>query len=53
MARKFTNKLYDYIDNGLIDKDTVITACLKYMSEDEVKDMIEHNDLFETDEEEE
>ena len=40
------------IDNGLIDKDLVITACLKYMSEDDVKDMMEHNEFIDSEEEE-
>lgn len=51
MNREFTNKLWDMIDNGLLDKDTVITACLKYMSEDEVKDMMEMNEFIEEEEE--
>lgn len=34
------------IDNGLISQDTVITACLKYMSEDDVKDMMECNEFI-------
>lgn len=51
MSRKFTNKLYDMIDNGLIDKDLVIMACLKYMSEDDVKDMMEHNEFIDSEEE--
>ena len=34
------------IDNGLIDSEIVITACLKYMSEDDVKDMMEHNEMI-------
>lgn len=53
MARQFTNKLYDMIENGLLDKDTVITACLKYMSEDDVKDMMECNEFIEENEDEE
>lgn len=52
MSRQFTNKLYDMVDNGLLDKDTVITACLKYMSEDDVKDMMEMNSFIDSDEEE-
>lgn len=52
MSRKFTNKLYEMIDDGLLDKDTVITACLKYMSEDEVKDMMEVNEFIEDEDEE-
>ena len=53
MSRKFTNKLWDMIDNGLINKDTVITACLKYMSEDDVKDMMEHNEFIDSEDEDE
>lgn len=52
MSRKFTNKLYEMIDDGLLDKDTVIMACLKYMSEDEVKDMMEANEFIEDEDEE-
>ena len=46
MSRKFTNKLYDMVDEGILSKDTVIVACLKYMSEDDVKDMMEHNEFI-------
>jgi hypothetical protein len=35
------------IDDGLLDRDTVITACLKYMSEDDVQDMMEANEFIE------
>ena len=45
MVRQYTNKLLEYIEEGAIDKDFVITACLKYMSEDDVKDMLRINDL--------
>ena len=53
MPRQYTNKLYDMLDEGLIDKDLVITACLKYMSEDEVKDMMEANEFIQEEDEEE
>jgi len=43
MARRFTNKLIEMLQDGMIEKDTVIMACLKYMSEAEVQDMMEHN----------
>lgn len=46
MAREFTNKLYDMIDEGLISADYVVTCCLKYMSEDDVKDMMQYNELI-------
>ena len=51
MTRKYTNKLLEAIEDGLIDRDTVIMACLKYMSEDEVKDMCEMNMFFEDEDE--
>jgi hypothetical protein len=35
------------IDDGLLDRDTVITACLKYMSEADVQDMMEANEFIE------
>lgn len=54
MTRQYTNKLLEMIEEGLLDKDTVIMACVKYMSEDDVKDMMECNEfLSEEDEQEE
>ncbi len=47
MSRKYTNQLLEMIEDGLIDRDLVITACLKYMSEDEVQDMMEANEFIE------
>ena len=46
MSRKYTNKLLEMIDDGLIDPEIVMTACLKYMSEDDVKDMMECNEFI-------
>ena len=45
-SRKYTNTLLDMVDEGLLDKDTVLLACVKYMSEDEVKDMMECNEFI-------
>ena len=54
MTREYTNKLLEMIEDGLLDKDLVIIAFCKYMSEDEVKDLMECNDfLFEDEESEE
>jgi hypothetical protein len=39
--------LYEMIEDGLIDRDLVITACLKYMSEDDVQNMMEANEFIE------
>jgi hypothetical protein len=50
MSRYYTNMLLEMIENGLLDKDNVIMACVKYMSEDDVKDMMEHNEFIEEEE---
>lgn len=47
MTREFTIKLLDMVDDGLLDKDTVIMACVKYMSEDDVREMMFANDFVE------
>jgi hypothetical protein len=41
------------IENGLLDKDTVINACVSYMSESDVQDMMECNGFIDEEEEEE
>ena len=46
MPRRYTNHLLDLLDEGYLDKGTVILACIKYMSEAEVKDMMYINDLI-------
>lgn len=53
MSRYYTNKLLEMIEDGLLDKDTVIMACVKYMSESDVQDMMESNEFIEEEEEEE
>lgn len=53
MSRTYTKKLLEMTEEGLVDKDYVITACVNYMSEDDVKDMMQCNDLLEEEEEEE
>jgi hypothetical protein len=50
-GRKNTNKLLDMVEEGLIDKYTVILMCVKWMSEDDVTEMMRANELFEEDEE--
>jgi hypothetical protein len=47
MSREFTNRLLEMVEDGLLDRDTVIMACVKYMSEDEVRDMMFANDFVE------
>jgi hypothetical protein len=53
MARKYSNLLLEMIEEGLLDRDTVITACVMYMSEDDVKDMMHANEMLLPEEEEE
>lgn len=47
MTREYTNKLLEGIAEGIYDKDNVINAFCKYMSEDDVKDMMEANEMLE------
>ena len=49
-VRRYTNLLLEMVDEGLLDKDNVIMACVKYMSEDDVQDMMEHNEFIRPDE---
>jgi hypothetical protein len=52
MTREYTNLLLDMIEDGLLDRDTVVMACIKYMSEDEVRDMMYANEFVEDTEDE-
>ena len=45
-TRLYTNVLLEMVQDGILDKDWVILACLKYMSDDEVRDMAEANGFF-------
>ena len=47
--RKYTAKLLEMVDEGLLDKDTVIGAFCCYLSEDDVQDMMESNEFIEPD----
>lgn len=53
MSRKYTNKILEMVEEGMLDKDTVIMACVKYMSEDDVRDMMEANEFLIEDEDDE
>jgi hypothetical protein len=50
--REYTIKLLEAIQEGLIDRDTVITAALQHMSEAEVRDMCESEGWFDAEEDE-
>jgi len=51
MSREYTSRLLELIEDGMLDRDTVIMACVKYMSEDDVKDMMEHNEFIDEEDE--
>jgi hypothetical protein len=44
--RKATNKLLELVDDGMISAKDVVTMCLKWMSEDDVEEMCEANEIF-------
>ena len=50
--RQYTEQLLEMIENGILDRDAVIMAAVKYMSEDEVRDMMEVNEFIYEEEEE-
>ena len=50
-VRQNTDRLLEMVENGEVDKYTVILMCVKYMSEDDVTDMMRINELLEEDEE--
>ena len=52
MTRQSTNKLLEMIEEGILDRDLVIMACVKYMSEDDVADMCHANEFFADDDDE-
>lgn len=51
-AREATCKLLEMIEEGLLSQDAVINACLCYMSEADVKDMMVTNEFVLEEEEE-
>ena len=52
-VRQATDKILEMVEEGILDRDTVIMSCLKYMSEDDVADMAHSNEFFMTTNEEE
>ena len=52
-TREYTNKVLEAVAEGLLDRDTVILACLNWMSESSVEQMCDANLLFEHEDEEE
>lgn len=52
-ARETTTRLINAIDEGLVDKDYVLNACLGALSEAEVHQMCLANDILFLDEDDE
>ena len=52
-VRQATDKILEMVEEGVLDRDTVIMSCLKYMSEDDVADMAHANEFFINEEEDE
>lgn len=53
MSRKATTQLLEMVDEGLIDKDSLIADLLGWMSEDEVAEFARRNDYIQDTEEDE
>jgi hypothetical protein len=49
--RKYTTKLLEMMDEGMISAEAVAEMCLAYMSEDDVKDMCRANDILDEEDE--
>ena len=52
-SRRYTAELLDMVDQGLIDKDSLIQDLLGWMSEEEVKQFARSNDYIPNDPEDE
>lgn len=52
IAREYTNRILDAIDNGYLNPKDVVDMCLQWMSEAEVKQMCQSNDICCSEEEE-
>jgi hypothetical protein len=50
--RQYTNRLIELVEEGILDAEDVMKACLSYMSESEVQDLCESEGYIEEDEEE-
>ena len=50
-VRKSTDRLLEMIDDHVISPYDAVVMCLKWMSEDDVKEMCKANEIFPEDEE--
>ena len=53
LMRTQTTKLLEMMDEGLISASAVAMMALAYMSEDDVADMMQHNDILDDEDEDE
>ena len=47
MSREATKRLYDLLEQGLLTHEAVVDMCMDAMSEDDVRDMLDNNELSE------
>jgi hypothetical protein len=52
MTRKATTRILEMVDEGILDRDTVIMACLKWMSESDVAEMAHANEFWDEEDDE-
>lgn len=52
-TREYSVKLLDMVEEGILDKDAVICAMINYMSESDVRNMMEVNEFISDDEDDE
>jgi hypothetical protein len=45
--RKATNRVYELIEQGVITHEQIVDMCMGFMSEDDVRDMLDANELSE------
>lgn len=46
VSRKYTSALLDAVDEGMFDRDSLIRDLLGWMSEADVKEFVQRNDLM-------
>jgi len=51
-AREYSMKLLDLVEEGILDRDAVICAMINYLSDSDVKQMMEVNEFISEDEDE-
>ena len=43
----FRDHAFELVEDGMVDPMMMLTACLKYLSQEEVADMLEINEMLE------